>query len=149
METWQFREGTVESSGEESVAECRIELSVEAKHRALIAERVRAFWDAIQRGQLQEYLDPLPQTRLHAAQRAFHEVGARRIANILRSGLFKLTRPGTPVSLTILAAELTAAIRASNEGIPDLVDRYAKSPIPKVVPRLSAFQSWRNQQRPC
>lgn len=133
----------------ESTTECRIDASFDAQYRAQVVERVLAFWSSVQKAQIREYLEPLPQTRLHAAQRAFHAVGAVHASTVLREGLFRLTRLGAPVPLSQIISELTARLPATTDNIPDLVAQFAKAPARKVVPRKSAYQPWKKRHRLC
>jgi hypothetical protein len=97
-------------------------------HRTRVGEVVLGLWGAARHRQLSEYLEPIPVTRLYAAQRAFREVGAVRVAGILRSGLFSLTRVGAPVPFTQVVAELTALLTTTTEDVGGLVARYCEPP---------------------
>jgi hypothetical protein len=128
-------------------AECRVAPSFEAQHRALVQQRVSEFWNAVQEARLAEYLEPLPQTRLHASQRAFREIGAIRVSNILREGLHKLTRVGAPRPLPLVASEMMRAALAAAEDVCTLVSDYSKTPVRKIVPRMSVYHSWKETHR--
>jgi len=70
---------------------------------------------AAQSDALNEYLKPTPITRLRAAQNAFREIGAIRIAGALHAAQFSLTRVGIPMPLAQVVATLTAALKAFAE----------------------------------
>jgi len=133
----------------EDGADCRVVPSFEAQHRALVKQRVVEFWNAVQEARLAEYLDPLPQTRLYAAQSAFREIGATRVSNILREGLHKLTRVGLPQPLPLVAGEIMGAARAAAEDVPALAASYSKMSARKIVPRMSVYHSWKETHRIC
>ena len=97
---------------------------LESTRRRQIAQQVLECLQAVQRGELELYLEPLPATRLHHAQHAFREIGAVRTANILRSGVFRLTRPGTPEPIAAVVTDLTVQLRATTERADHRVASY-------------------------
>ena len=70
---------------DEAQARCLARTTPELTGRQQIAGLVLECCQAIQRGELRNYVQPIPVTRLNRAQRAFREIGAIRTANILRS----------------------------------------------------------------
>jgi hypothetical protein len=105
---------------------------VEAQRRQRIVAVVRAFWSSVLLGELRELLDPIPLTRLYAAERAFCEVGAVRAAGILRKGVLSLTRSGAPAPLTQVAANLVALLRALDEDVEACVTAYLDGRVRKA-----------------
>ena len=76
-----------------------------------------------------EYLTPIPVTRLRAAQNAFREIGANRIASALHTAQFSLTRVGVRIPMAQVVATLTAALKAStkDDNIDFLIAVYSHS----------------------
>lgn len=151
---WVVRMDAVQAADVDSVppedrAECRVVPSFEAQHRLLVKERVLGCWKAVQEDRLREHLEPLPQTRLYAAQHAFHEIGAIRVSHILRGGLHKLTRVGTALPLLQVVSDLTVAILATTDDVPGLLVAFDKAQSRKIVPRLSAYELWKESHRKC
>jgi hypothetical protein len=99
-------------------------VSFDQQRRARVGELVLGIWTAARRGQLGDYLEPIPLTRLYAAQRACREVGAVRVANILRAGLFNLTRVGAPLALSHVVVEMTVLLAATTDDVSGLVARF-------------------------
>lgn len=96
----------------------------EEVYRARIGEIVEALWSAHREGQLRAYLEPIPVTRLYAAQRALREIGAVRAANILRSALFSLTRVRSPADLSQVVAEMAALLDETTDDVNGLATRF-------------------------
>jgi hypothetical protein len=99
-------------------------VNFDQQRRARIGELVLGICAAAQRGQLAGYLEPIPLTRLYAAQRACREIGAVQVANIFRSGLFNLTRVGAPLAFSQVVVEMTVLLAATCEDVSGLVDRF-------------------------
>ena len=96
----------------------------ESARRRHIAEQVLECLHAVQCGELRHYLEPMPVARLNDAQSAFREVGAIRTANILRSGVFRLTRPGIPDPIATVVIDLSMQLAATTERADHRVARY-------------------------
>lgn len=88
---------------------------LESNRRRQIAQQVLECLQAVQRGELRHYLEPLPVMRLNLAQHAFREIGAIRTANILRSGVYRLTRPGAAEPIATVAIDLAVQLTATTE----------------------------------
>lgn len=118
--------GTVHAQGPafDATSQTRCSRDIEKEYRARVGEIVRAFWSAYRGSLLKAYLEPIPVTRLYAAQRAFREIGAVRAANILRSGLFRLTRVGSPAALSCVVAEMTALLDGTSDDVDGLTARF-------------------------
>ena len=96
-------------------------------HRAQVCTLVFDLLAAAHGGKVAEYLKPLPITRLHAAQRAFREIGAMRIASALHAAQFSLTRVGLRVSFAQAVSTLTAVLEAKTEDVDYLVANYSRA----------------------
>jgi hypothetical protein len=101
-----------------------IELSFEQHRRIHVCNVVLGLWDAAQRDQLSDYLQPIPVTRLHAAHRAFFEIGAMGVVHVLRWGLFHLRRVGAPKSFSHVVAEMTTLLLATADDVHQLIANY-------------------------
>jgi hypothetical protein len=101
-----------------------IDWTFEQNRRAQVADLVLSLWRAARGNELGEYLQPIPVTRLHAAQRAFLEVGAMGVVHVLRWGLFNLRRVGAPKPLPQVVAEMTTLMAATSDDVERLVVRY-------------------------
>jgi hypothetical protein len=110
------------------------EPNFDQQRRARVGELVLGIWTAARRGRLADYLEPIPLTRLYAAQRACREIGAVRVANIFRSGLFNLTRVGAPVALSQVVVEMTILLTATTEDVDGLVSRFTDPRLRKASP---------------
>lgn len=125
----------------ESGARVPRDLNFDQQRRARVGELVLDIWTAARRGQLGAYLEPIPLTRLYAAQRACREIGAVRVANIFRSGLFNLTRVGAPVALSQVVVEMTVLLAATTEDVSELVTHFTDPRLRKAsVDALSQNQ---------
>jgi hypothetical protein len=96
-------------------------------HRARVCTTVFDLLAAAQSDQLVEYLKPIPVTRLRAAQNAFREIGANRIASALHAAQFSLTRVGVRMPFAQAVATLTAALKApfEDEDVDLLIAAYS------------------------
>jgi len=101
-----------------------IEWSFERNRRAQVAHVVLSLWKAARCNELSGYLQPIPVTRLHAAQRAFFEVGAMGVVHVLRWGLFNLKRVGAPKPLSQVVSEMTALLVTTSDDVDRLVAGY-------------------------
>ncbi|MDE2220365.1 MAG: hypothetical protein KGL25_02860 [Gammaproteobacteria bacterium] len=93
-------------------------------HRAQVCAIVTDLLMAARCGKVEEYLRPLPITRLHMAQRAFREIGATRLASALHAAQFSLTRVGVRVPFAQAVLTLTAALESRTEDVDRLIAQY-------------------------
>ena len=100
--------------------------SEEHRRRSQVADVVLGLWTAALRNELGEYLQPIPLTRMYAAQRAFLEIGALDVAHELRRGLFCLKRVGVSKPLSLIAKEMTTLLLATTDDVDQLIDTYTK-----------------------
>lgn len=99
----------------------------EQAHRTQVTNLVLGCWDAVRRGQLETYLHPIPITRLNLAQSAFREITAIRIANILRSGAYRLRRASNPDPISEVVADLTTSLGTAADCVNDLLARFVQA----------------------
>jgi hypothetical protein len=125
MNIWRATNLPIDATRRERSVEAWLESSFDQQRRAQVREMALGLWSAAKRKQLDDYLDPIPLTHLYAAQRAFREIGAHRVANILRSGVFSLTRVGAPVPLSQVVNELTVLLAATTEDVDGLIARFS------------------------
>lgn len=125
MNIWRATTSPIDATCRERSAPASIESTFDQQHRARVRDMALGLWSAAKRKQLDDYLDPIPLTRLYAAQRAFREIGANRVANILRSGVFSLTRVGAAVPLSQVVIELTVLLAATTEDVDGLIARFS------------------------
>ncbi len=76
-------------------------------------------------------------------------VRANHLSIILRGGLHKLTRAGAPLLLSQVVSEMMDAALSVPEDVPTLVSNYSKTPVRKIIPRMSVYHSRKESHRIC
>jgi len=105
-------------------AHWRVDAEFQKSYRARVAKLVAECWFAARQNELGRYLQPIPLTRLNAAQHAFRAVGAVRAANILRSGVYRLTHSTHPDRLSQVIGDLTTLLRATTEPVEERLQEF-------------------------
>ena len=95
------------------------------------AERVLfiacAFWAAAARGSLADYLAGDPIERLNSAKEAFTEIGAVRVASILRLRIEDLMQSIAPPRLQRIVTKIEDLLAHSEDNVDQLIATYAAS----------------------
>ena len=91
-----------------------------------VVHLARECWTAACSERLHAYLWPIPVTRLNMAQSAFRDIGAVRAANILRSGVYRLTRSAGANLLTEVVKDLTTQLSGISEDMEQRLGRYSE-----------------------
>ena len=86
----------------------------------------RECWRAARSQRLHDYLGLIPVTRLNMAQSAFRDIGAVRAANILRSGVYRLTRSAGSDLLADVVQDLTTQLSGLTEDMEQRLERYGE-----------------------
>lgn len=89
-----------------------------------------AFWAASAKGTLKQYLGRNALQRLQSATEAFNEIGALRVASILRVRVEELLRPNPPQTVARLAAEIEDQMSYVDEKVDELIAQFAGKQLP-------------------
>jgi hypothetical protein len=89
------------------------------------------FWAAAARGTLTKHLKPLPLMRLSAAQQAFQEIGAVRVASSLRIAIGELSKPAAAAAADAIIARLDEQLARTEDEVDQLIAQYAAARHPQ------------------
>jgi hypothetical protein len=83
------------------------------------------FWAAAAHGTLAKHLEPLPLVCLSAAQQAFEEIGAVRVASSLRIAVGELSRPAAAATVDAIIKRLDERLARTEDEVDGLIAQYA------------------------
>ena len=101
----------------------------QAKPRLTRGERVLftacEFWAAAMTESMRKHLGQAPESQLAAAEQAFIEVGARRVATTLRLARIDLTYANPPIAPAKIAGTIEEALATTEDPVDDLLAIFA------------------------
>ena len=89
-----------------------------------------AFWAASATGTLKEYLGRSAIRRLQSATEAFKEIGALRVASILRVRVDEVLQPAQRRSMAELAVEIEDQMSYVEDKVDELIAQFAGKHLP-------------------